>query len=713
MSKAVPKYNHYPIEKKWQSKTSHTGSGHLPVFLFCVGLLIYLLTRLIHLPNFPIYFFTDEAIQTQHAADLIANNFRGPTGALLPTYFQNGGRYNLSLSVYAQVLPTLIFGKSIWVTRGVSALVSLAAPIFLAGMLRDVFHKHTWWLAPLLLAVTPSWFLHSRTAFETVMMASMYSGFLYSYLRYRQGKPHFLFPALIFGAFAFYAYSPGQVIMIVSGVMLLILDARYHWQNRRYTLAGLGLLVLLTLPYLRFFLAQSQGPIGQLTLLNAYWAKPIPLFEKLGMYFSRYLKGFNPLYWFWPRPSIIERFAPQITPPPWLFSNQLDLDRHTMKGYGHILLAVFPFWTAGLVHTVKRFKKPAYRTILAAFLAAPSGAALVDWGITRGLVFLIPATLFTAMGLDAGFNWLRKKMPNIRHSHLSLAALAALTVLSFWILDDSLTKGPTWYSDYGLNGMQYGGRQVFARAAEIARANPEREILVSSTWTNGADVVMRYFTDALPNVKIGNINAFGLQYRVLDRSMLFIMTEEDLQWIRDSGKFKNITIEEILPYPDGSDGFFFVSLAYVENIEDILAAERAARQIPLSETITFLDQEVSIQHPTLDMNEIGHAFDGDPTTLIRTLEANPLELHLTFSKPIQAKTVRIVVGGTPTQVKTSAYGGGENLAELIQQVGASVEKRELMLSFQETLTIDSLVIEVFNIHDGETAHVHLWEVFID
>jgi len=713
MTNAEPIQNHLPFEKEWQARTSRTCRGHLPSCLFFMGLLIYLLTRFINLPDFPIYFFTDEAIQSQQAADLIANNFRGPDNTFFPVYFQNGGRYNLSLSVYAQVLPTLIFGKSVWVTRGVSVLVSLAAPIFLAWMLRDIFQKHTWWLAPLLLAVTPAWFLHSRTAFETVMMSSMYGGFLYSYLRYRQGKPHFLFPALIFGAFAFYAYSPGQVIMVVSGVLLLILDARYHWQNRQTTLAGLGLLVLLALPYLHFSLTQSQSPAAQLTLLNAYWAKPMPLIEKLGMYFSRYLKGFNPLYWFWPRPSFIEQFAPQITLPSWLFSNQLDLERHTMKGYGHILLAALPFWVTGLARTIKRFKHPAYQALLVAVLAAPSGAALVDWGITRGLVFLIPATLFTAMGLDAGFNWLRKKLPNIRYSHLSLAALAAFSVLSFWMLADSLNNGPTWYSDYGLNGMQYGGRQVFTRAAEIARANPEREILISSTWTNGADVVMRYFTGDLPNVKMGNINAFGLQKHPLDRSMLFIMTQEDLQWIRESGKFKGVTIEEKLPYPDGSDGFYFVSLAYVKNIDDILAAERAARQDPLFETITFLEQEVSIQYPALDMNEIGHAFDGDTTTLIRTLEANPMKVQITFPLPIRVTRVRVVVGGTPTRVKVSALAGGENLAELMQQVGASAKKRELVLSLQEPLTVDSLVIEVLNSNDGETAHVHLWEVFID
>ena len=89
----------------------------LGTWLFMLSLAVYLLTRLIRLPDFPIYFFTDEAIQTQQAANLLSHGFRSAEGVLLPTYFENGGQYNLSLSVYAQVLPTLLLGKSVWVTR--------------------------------------------------------------------------------------------------------------------------------------------------------------------------------------------------------------------------------------------------------------------------------------------------------------------------------------------------------------------------------------------------------------------------------------------------------------------------------------------------------------------------------------------------------------------------------------------------------------------
>ncbi len=366
-------------------------SSRLSVWLFLLGIAVYLLTRLIGLAEFPIYFFTDEAIQTQQAADLVTRGFRDGAGVFLPTYFENGGQFNLSLSVYAQLIPTLIFGKHVWVTRGTAVVLTLVAAVSLGLTLKAAFKSRTWWLGPLLLATIPAWFLHSRTAFETTLMVSFYAAFLTFYLRYRSDHPESLYPTLIAGALAFYSYSPGQMIVVVTGLILLIADARYHWRHRKTALKGLALIVFLALPYLRFTLTEGGAQFHHLTLLNSYWVKPFSIWEKIGMYFGRYLKGLNPFYWFWPNPSLVEKLWPEGTLPTWLFSTQFDLARHTMFGYGHIFWAAFPFWLAGLIRCIRRFRDPAHRTLILATLAAPSGAALVDWGITRGLAFIIPA----------------------------------------------------------------------------------------------------------------------------------------------------------------------------------------------------------------------------------------------------------------------------------------------------------------------------------
>ena len=91
---------------------------HLEFGLLGLTLAVYLLTRFIGLEQYPIYFFTDEAVQTVLAQDFLRDGLRGSDKILLPTYFLNSYQYNLSLSVYVQVLPYLLLGKAIWITRG-------------------------------------------------------------------------------------------------------------------------------------------------------------------------------------------------------------------------------------------------------------------------------------------------------------------------------------------------------------------------------------------------------------------------------------------------------------------------------------------------------------------------------------------------------------------------------------------------------------------
>jgi hypothetical protein len=698
------------IGQKW-SRLSRNGKRSL--ILFGLSLVVYLLTRFIALPDFPIYFFTDEAVQSQLAVDFIQNGFRSQDGTFLPTYFENGGQYEMSLSVYVQVIPMLIFGKSIWVTRGVSALITVAAAIFLGLILKHSFKDHYWWFAPLLLSSIPAWFLHSRTAFEMMIMSSMVAGFLYFYLRYREGRPKSLLWALVFGALAFYAYSPGQVIIVATGLMLLIADAKYHWQNKKMALVGLGLLAVLVIPYLRFAITKGSETVQHLTILNSYWVKPIPLYEKILTYLLRYLKGLNPIYWFWPNPSFIERLFPDLTLPSWLFSYQNDLIRHTMKGYGHILWITLPFWVIGLIQCIKRFKKPPYRTILFATLAAPTGAAIVDWNITRGMVFIIPATLIITIGFSTFFKWLISKWQVIQNFMIAPLLFAIFTVLNFWMLSDALVNGPTWYSDYGMYGMQYGAQQVFTRAVDIALAEPDTTIYVSSVWTNGTGVVMRYFTDDLPNIEIANINAWGYQVLPLNDDMIFVMTNEDLEYVYTSRKFTKIRIEDELLYPDGTTGFYFVRLEYVDDIDIILSIERFSRQIPEIETIEINGISVEVKYPILDINEIQQAFDGDPTTLVRSLEANPLRLILNFPVPVQIKQVTVVVGGAPTTATAGIYYEGEPLDIQSVQVESALVTRELQLNFSQSYEADELRIEILNTNEGEIAHVHLWEVTIE
>jgi 4-amino-4-deoxy-L-arabinose transferase-like glycosyltransferase len=663
----------------------------LAASLFGLGLLIYLVTRLIGLVRFPIYFFTDEAIQTVLASDLVHNHFRNYAGDFLPTFFENGGVYRLGTTVYLQILPYLVLGKSVWVTRGVSVLVSLGAAAAVGLILRQHLKINYWWSGVLFLSITPAWFLHSRTAFEYPTAVAFYALFLYFYLQYRYTDPRYLYLALTAGALAFYSYSPFQVIMVVSGVLLLLSDAHYHWQQRAVGLRGLGLLVLLALPYMRFWLAHGRSNYQSLLALGSYWVHPGPVVDKVRQYFTEYLHGLSPFYWFDP--------------------NSQELERHLMKGYGHLLPVTLPFFALGLFLAIKGFRSSVNRAVLIALVAAPAGAALVQLGVTRALVMVIPAALLTTLGVDRLMTWLETR--RLRRTTLSLALFLLLSFVNLAMLRDVLVNGPTWYTNYGMDGMQYGATQVFQAVKETLKDQPGVKIIFSPNWANGTDVVARFFlTDPLP-IQTGSIQGYMFEHLPLDASSLFVMTPDEYQTAITSGKFTDIQIEQILPYPNEQPGFYFARLRYVDNIDQILAAERDARK-QLQEADILVDgQPVKILYSLLDMGDIQSAWDGNLDTVARTLEANPFVMELTFptSRPISGLSIKI--GATQARVTARLYTEpGAQPVEYSSVLTGSVEEPTATMVFGAATPAQVLRLEINDLHQSEPGNVHVWEIML-
>lgn len=668
-------------------QTSTETKPKTALVLFALGLALYLLTRFIALDQFPIYFFSDEAIQTMTARDLVGRGLRDLDGSLFPVYFENGGQYNLSLSVWLQVLITWL-PNSIWLTRGLSALLSLLFPLFGGLYLRDHLKARFWWLTPYLVSVIPAWFLHSRTAFETTLGVSFYCLFLFLYANYRMKDRRWLIPALAAGALAFYSYSPLQLVVVLSGVFFLLADWRYHFEDPKSWRKGLAALVLLAAPYLFFRLTHAEAFTQHLRIVHSYWVSGISLLEKFTLFFSRWLKGFNPLYWY--------------------FANEQDLIRHLMKGYGHLHWLFLPFTLFGLLRCLRQHKEPAYRALLIALLVAPSGAALVDLAITRLLVMVVPLALLTAIGVNAILLWLSTKWKDCRLPALGLAL--ALTAAAGWMTRDVTMNGATWYSDYSLYGMQWGGQQLSEKILEFKQAHPKARLTLSPTWANNTDVIMRFFLgDPLP-FEMGTLDAHNNYYLPFEDAEVFILPPEELIDLKGNPKYADIEVLDVLAYPDGNPGFYFVSLDYAESAEAIFAAELAERRQPQSEQVEIWGQVAQVTYPMLDIGELANAFDGDRATLIRTFEANPLNLTLSFSQTTEMRAITLWLGNTRSAIS----------AELIDDQGqrhqfevfdAGMEAiHPVRLDFGENLSVRSLNLRVESLDEGEPAHVHLWDV---
>ena len=678
--------------------------------LFIWGLVIYLVTRLWAIERFPIYFFTDEATFSLLAEQLLSRGLRDSHGSFLPLYFEVAGdRWTPVLAVYAQLPAMALFGKSIIATRVTSALFTLSVPIASALALRLVFRIRNWWLGALLIATVPTWFLHSRTAFEWLMMASFYACFLMSYLLYLTRSPRFLFMAICFGAATFYNHASGQLVMIALAVLLSVSDLRYHLKNWRTVLPGLLLVTLLAVPLVRFQVQQPRAMLAHLRAVGSYWVRDTPLVDKLRQFASTYAHGLSPGYWFFP--------------------NDHDLVRHRMKGYGNMGLAMLPFVLTGTLLCLRRIRSGAHRAVLLAAVAAPAGAATAEVAITRMMAFVPPICIIAGLGLDLFLEWFRRMLQSscarpgalgrggyIAHLGPAVATCAVLSGGSLWMLRDALTQGPTWFTDYGLYGMQYGARQLFVEAIpQYLATHPDTTMTVSPNWANGADNFVRFFLppeQQFSRVQMHDVRYFMVERRKLSPNIEFVLTPEEYEYAKASGKFRSIDIDHTVPYPDGRIGFYFARLAYAQNLEEILSNEREERSRPVIEHIVLDGQKVKVLHSQFDIGLLPDVFDGDPSTLVRGLEANPLLFELTFPHPRRIGGLKATFGSMDFSLKTSLYADSVAEPVLYEQTyrGLPLDPTVEVLFNRGPASVTRLRIEVLHLDAAGEVHIHVREL---
>jgi hypothetical protein len=424
--------------------------------------------------------------------------------------------------------------------------------------------------------------------------------------------------------------------------------------------------------------------------------------EKLNHYMSEYAVGLSPWYWYTP--------------------NIRDFSRHLMKDYGHIMLGTLPFAVIGLFSIVRNLHLSANRFVVITMLVSPTAGALASTSITRALIFVVPASILTALGLEIVIKWLinlQKKrdlsFPSSRQVAIPLFVFMLLSGVNIWMLTDALRNGPTWYTDYGLGGMQYGGFQIFDVIKEYSLEHPDTKIFLSPDWANGTNVLADFFLDTPSPIWVWSIRGHINQKLPLDDSMVFVITPEDYNQVFENPKFSDIQVEKTVPYPDGTPGFYFIRLHYSEDIDEILAAESAARRVLQESYLTIAGDQVKLRYSKLEGDtpekSIANLFDGDPLTFAKTTEANPFVVELTYPSPYTINGFSIVSGSANVSITLTGYAheGSEAVTYTFSGQG-SIRDSELTFEFSEPLTAQILHIEVLDVNNKEPAIVHIWEL---
>jgi 4-amino-4-deoxy-L-arabinose transferase-like glycosyltransferase len=672
--------------------------GNSANLLFALSIIIYLLVRLIGLTDYPSYFTFDEVNPTLLASDFIRDGFRNYSGEFFPAFFPNIDKYSLGTTVYIQLVPLLLFGQSAFAVRATSVLVGLIGAIGVSLALRDVFRIRYWWAGMLVLSLLPAWFHHSRIAYETVTFTSLYGGMLYFHLLYRNKSPSYLYVTILMEALAFYAYAPGQLLIPMTILVLIFSDIRYHWEERATVLRGIGLGILVALPYVRFRINHPVDTSVYLNNLQSYWVADIPLQEKLITFASRYFFYLSPGYWFTPETDV----------------TAADGLLHLMKGYGHLPLYALPFLTWGLVIAFRKFRSSPYRTVLAALFVAPVSASIVLSlsSITHLLLMVIPVALLTTIGLDDLLQKLQNRL-NVRNLSVWAATLfIILAGINTATLHDVLTNGTHWFDNNGAAGSQFGATKIFPVIQEELRTSPGMPIIISPNWTTMGDLVSRFFLGNGNNLRIQSIYDFATRKLPLEDNAIFVLTSDEYEFAHQNPKFSDIRIVKTIPYSPTKIGFYLVHLKYSPESDQIIAAEEAERRKPVTKQTTINGQPVTITHPKSG-NSVDNVFDNNPDTLFKSDGANPAIFDLIFDKPREFKSFFIIHGSSPIEMIVSFY--AENGDQLSSQSTTFTENgtQGNRFSLRQPVTAKRMQISVKDLSQGEPGFVHIWDIRLE
>jgi hypothetical protein len=580
------------------------------------------------------------------------------------------------------------------VVRATSVLVGALGAAALMLALKWFYGVRLWWAGGLVMAALPAWFLHSRTAFETAMMVGFYATFVLAYLLYREASAWWLPAAAVCGAATFYSYSNGQGVMFVTCLLLLVVDWPYHWRvltrHRAAAAAGLVVLVLLAAPYLRFrYVLHPEMMDLHLEDLHSYWTENQPTTAKLAIFAGNYARGLSPGYWF--------------------LEDQDELVRHRMLGSPHLNLWLAPLVLIGLaVSLIHSPRSAPHRLVLIAVLAAPFSAALVSLRITRVLAMVVPATILATIGLDRLRAWLARAVPERALAAVVGIGLAAATLA---MTRDALVHGPRWFTDYGMHGMQWGARELFAEVRRRLAADPEERLVISHLWANNTNAFGEFFLNGEQRSRIG----WGVLDDVLrDRrhevapTTSFALTPPEFARAQASPKLRVEPGWTVIPDPAGNPGFVIARLAYTPEADELFEVERAERRRPVEDTVIIDGAPVRVRHPRLDMGGIGDAFDGDLGTLARTVDANPGRLELRFSGPRPVRELRLHLWTEVYHLRVQAtLADGTVVSEMVQ---ADLRPGPGPLTFRFSQPLSDVLELDLTIAKAGDVHLHLREI---
>jgi hypothetical protein len=194
--------------------------------------------------------------------------------------------------------------------------------------------------------------------------------------------------------------------------------------------------------------------------------------------------------------------------------------------------------------------------------------------------------------------------------------------------------------------------------------------------------------------------------------MLLVMTPPEYEQAKASKKFKSVTVEQVIPYPDGRPGFYFARLAYADNFDTIISEEKAVRSKPVQGQVVIDGQQVQVTHSQFDAGQLRDLFDGDTFSLARGLEANPLVLEFTFPQPRPMTGLEATFGSMDLTLTAKLYADGATEPVAYSQTfrGLPPDPKVELAFDRGPATVKKLRLEILQLNAGLEVHIHVREL---
>lgn len=414
-------------------------------YLFLGIVALFLFTRLFKIDQTPPSVYWDEASIGVNAFSL-SQTGKDEWGEVFPIHFRAFGEFKLPVYIYSTAFFVKLFGLNEWTLRISSVFFSLGTIIIVYFLSLKIFKdKSTALLSSFLLAISPWFFIFSRTGFEASAGLMFYNLGILLMIVSKKKYPYITLAAISFIA-SMYSYNSFRILSLITFVILTIpiIERRKIKKTLVYI-------------FISFFLfAISIIPIVRLLIFDAGFGR-VQAFSIFPTIRRVYDSSGNPkLQFIYDRntnTSIFEK-AYSLTSS---YINYLSFDfllkgdknsRHQIPRNGQIYFIDIAFFIIAVFHLIKRKNKLPF-ILLVLFLIALIPASLFKE--SPNALRALPAVPFIIMIISFGISQVRLNM-KIPY-YLFIILYLVFFVNYFWKFDKI-------FATLSSNDWQYGYKKI-------------------------------------------------------------------------------------------------------------------------------------------------------------------------------------------------------------------------------------------------------------